>query len=217
MGAQLQCGQTSADDLLTALVAGPVRLRSALRWKHGSPQQRRSTLGGPQPDIVGMAHLIAVVFAIGFPAVNTPGYAKRHTAILKGDLALKRREYAETIAWLSGMGLASVGYFLAKDLDLSLLGLAIPGTPYFFLALGLAMPLWMAVILTSLLFGLAHVMHGVQAAVRSSLMGLLLAGLYLLGGSLLAPMVLHTAVDLSSGEAGAMAFAEVPEEPNGDQ
>ena len=69
-------------------------------------------------------------------------------------------------------------------------------------------PVWVAVIVSSVLFGLAHVMHGTQATLRSTLMGFLLAGLYLAGGSLVAPMILHTVVDLTSGEAGALAFAE---------
>ena len=51
-------------------------------------------------------------------------------------------------------------------------------------------------------------MHGSQATLRSTLMGAVLAGLYVFSGSLWASMLLHTAVDLSSGEAGKAAFAD---------
>ena len=67
-----------------------------------------------------------------------------------------------------------------------------------------------AVVVSSALFGLAHVMHGVQATVRATLMGFVLAGLYLFGGSLWASMLLHIAVDLSSGEAWAAASLDAP-------
>lgn len=76
--------------------------------------------------------------------------------------------------------------------------------------LGQALPWWAAVVASSMLFGLAHVMHGAQATLRSTAMGFVLAGLYLLGGSLVAPMILHTSVDLTSGETGALAFAAEP-------
>lgn len=72
------------------------------------------------------------------------------------------------------------------------------------------LPVWVVVVVTSVLFGLAHVMHGAQATARSTLMGFVLAGLYLLGGSLVAPMILHVAVDLTSGETGALAFGDDP-------
>lgn len=226
-----------------------------------------------------MEHVIAALFAIGFPASSTPTYAKRRAAMLAGDRSIKRREYLETIAWLSSMGLASVGYFVLSGRPLGELGLTLPTSRGGIAAVGLAVlgscllwlqlravrtdektrelareammpvreyfptraderglfrgvsfsagigeelfyrgflmwylatwfPLWAVVVLSSILFGLAHVMHGVQATLRSTVSGLVLAGLYLLGGSLLAPMILHTMVDLTSGESGAFVFRE---------
>ena len=220
-----------------------------------------------------------VLFAFGFPALTAPSYSKRRAAMLGGDRELKKREYRETIAWLTAMGVASLAFFVLTGLDLALLGAAWPSSlrggasvalaasgsailllqvravrvdpatraaarealmpvrEYFpssvdekrlfrgvsiaagigeelfyrgFLLwyLGQWLPLWAAVVVSSLLFGLAHVMHGAQATARSTLMGVVLAGLYLLGGSLVAPMILHTAVDLTSGESGASAFAD---------
>jgi membrane protease YdiL (CAAX protease family) len=65
-----------------------------------------------------------------------------------------------------------------------------------------------AVLLSSALFGIAHVMHGAQATIRSTAMGVVLAVLYLVSGSLWASILLHTAVDLSSGQTGVAAFSE---------
>jgi len=51
------------------------------------------------------------------------------------------------------------------------------------------------VLLTSLVFGLAHLYQGRTAIVSTGLMGLALAGLYLMTGSLLLPVLVHAAVD----------------------
>jgi uncharacterized protein len=51
------------------------------------------------------------------------------------------------------------------------------------------------VLLTSLVFGLAHIYQGWAGAVGASILGLVFAGLYLMTGSLLLPMVIHAAVD----------------------
>ena len=227
-------------------------------------------------------HALAVVFAIGFPLVNTPLYARRQPALRAGDAAVRRREYLETIVWLASMGLASIVVWLLTNRTLGMLGLgwetswqaitalvaALFLSALLFLQVrgvrrdpsmramarktlepvreylpttrtqirlfrGVAISagigeeiyyrgflLWYfsqfmslpwAVVMSSALFGLAHVMHGVQATVRSTVMGFALAGLYLLSGVLWASMLLHTAVDLSSGETGVAAFGSPPQ------
>jgi len=52
-----------------------------------------------------------------------------------------------------------------------------------------------AVLLTSLIFGLAHIYQGWQGAVAAGVLGLVFAGFYLMTGSLLLPIVIHAAVD----------------------
>lgn len=226
-----------------------------------------------------MDHLIAACFAVGFPALTAPSYARRRAAILRGDRALKRREYGETIAWLTTMGVASVAFFLATGLPLARLGLGWPRPAFATGATGFAvvaslllwlqlravrndpatraaarealapvreyfpsdgaerrlfvgvsfaagigeelfyrgflfwylaqwLPVWAVLVASSVAFGVAHVMHGAQATIRSTATGFVLGGLYLAGGSLLAPMILHTAIDLTSGATGAIAFAD---------
>jgi membrane protease YdiL (CAAX protease family) len=52
-----------------------------------------------------------------------------------------------------------------------------------------------AALLTSLVFGLAHIYQGWKPAVGTGLLGLALAGLYLISGSLLLPALVHAALD----------------------
>ncbi|WP_405227149.1 CPBP family intramembrane glutamic endopeptidase [Lentisalinibacter sediminis] len=61
------------------------------------------------------------------------------------------------------------------------------------------MPLTAAVLVSSLLFGLAHVYQGPAGIAKTGVMGLLLALLYLLSGSLWLPIVAHAMVDVLQG------------------
>src|SRR5579885_355701 len=51
-------------------------------------------------------------------------------------------------------------------------------------------------LLCGLFFGLAHIYQGWKGAVSAGILGLILSALYLLTGSLLAPIVVHAVVDL---------------------
>jgi len=63
-----------------------------------------------------------------------------------------------------------------------------------------------AVAASSLLFGLGHGYQGVVGIVKSGVVGALMAGMYVLTGSLLAPILVHAMIDWSSGQIAA----EVP-------
>lgn len=65
-----------------------------------------------------------------------------------------------------------------------------------------------AIAISSISFGLVHIMHGAGATVRAAITGAVLAGLYIWSGSLWAPMLLHTAIDLSSGSMGIAVYGE---------
>ncbi len=56
-----------------------------------------------------------------------------------------------------------------------------------------------AVVVSSAVFGFAHLAHGVSAALRAGGLGLLFAGLFLFSGSLWLAIVLHAFVDISAG------------------
>ncbi|WNG51106.1 CPBP family intramembrane metalloprotease [Archangium minus] len=61
---------------------------------------------------------------------------------------------------------------------------------------------WPAVILTALVFGVAHLYQGVAGVVKSAVVGLLFGALYAATDSLLWPILIHTAVDLQAGAIG---------------
>ena len=60
-------------------------------------------------------------------------------------------------------------------------------------------PLWSAVLVSTIGFGLAHAYQGAGNLLRITLVGGALAGLYLLTGSVWLPMILHAAIDLLQG------------------
>ena len=61
------------------------------------------------------------------------------------------------------------------------------------------MPLWAAVLLSSVAFGLAHSYQGVGGMLRTGLMGLLFAGLFVASGSIWLPMLFHALFDIVQG------------------
>lgn len=63
----------------------------------------------------------------------------------------------------------------------------------------LGAPFWVAAVLSSLVFGFAHVYQGPLGIPRTAAVGGMLALLYGLTGSLWAPMVLHAVMDITSG------------------
>jgi membrane protease YdiL (CAAX protease family) len=73
------------------------------------------------------------------------------------------------------------------------------------------LPTWLVVLLTSLLFGLAHTYQGRSGIVGTSLLGMVLGGFRVLLGSILPLTVWHATVDVVAGIAGQrylMARAE---------
>ena len=55
---------------------------------------------------------------------------------------------------------------------------------------------WESAVLTSLAFGMIHLYQGWKGILSTSIVGLITAGLYLLTGNLLVPMVFHASADL---------------------
>jgi len=65
-----------------------------------------------------------------------------------------------------------------------------------------------AVILSSVLFGVAHSYQGIQGGLRAGIMGLVVALSYIFSGSLWVPVFLHIVGDIYSGKLGYIAFGE---------
>ena len=72
---------------------------------------------------------------------------------------------------------------------------------YMFWYLGHMMPLWIAALVSAVLFGLAHSYQGPKNLPMVTLVGGVFAALYLLSGSLWLPMLLHAVFDAVQGKA----------------
>ena len=57
-------------------------------------------------------------------------------------------------------------------------------------------PLWVAVLASSLLFGWAHIYQGYAGVARVTVIGLVMAGVYLLSGSIWVPVAVHALADI---------------------
>jgi membrane protease YdiL (CAAX protease family) len=68
---------------------------------------------------------------------------------------------------------------------------------------------WVAVAVTSIIFGVGHAYQGVKGMVRTVFVGLQLAILYVWVGSLIPGQVLHAGADLIAGTAGALALSRL--------
>ena len=74
----------------------------------------------------------------------------------------------------------------------------------------LLMPLWAAVIVSSLAFGLAHSYQGVQGMMKTGFAGVVLALLYVGSGSIWLPILAHMLLDLLQGLAIRELYREPP-------
>jgi len=77
-----------------------------------------------------------------------------------------------------------------------------------YLMAALGVPFWVAAVLSSVVFGFAHVYQGPVGIPRTAAVGGLLALLYGLTGSLLAPIVVHAITDITSGRIGYAASTQ---------
>jgi len=65
--------------------------------------------------------------------------------------------------------------------------------------LGLVMPVWAAVVFSSIIFGLGHSYQGISGAIRTGLLGLAFGVLYVLTGSIWLPILGHILLDALQG------------------
>jgi membrane protease YdiL (CAAX protease family) len=61
------------------------------------------------------------------------------------------------------------------------------------------MPIWAAMILSSVLFGIMHAYQGLSGILRTAGLGLLMAGLFVASGNLLWAIVGHVVIDAYAG------------------
>lgn len=73
-----------------------------------------------------------------------------------------------------------------------------------------AAPVWVCVVAAAVPFGFAHAYQGAVGVTTSLFIGILLGALYVLSGSLLAPIVLHALIDLRAIPLGRLAARTAP-------
>lgn len=74
----------------------------------------------------------------------------------------------------------------------------------------LGLPFWVAALLSSVVFGVAHSYQGPAGIPRTAAVGGMLALLYGLTGALWAPMVVHAVMDITSGRIAYAVSNETP-------
>ncbi len=148
------------------------RLRSALPFAAFGPELLGGIVAGVSTSVV-----IAVILA--------QRNARRAAAPMLGDVAaLLPRNGAETL-WT---GLMAVNAGVSEEVFFRLL------LPLLLvLVFGNAVA---AFAVAGIVFGLAHIYQGWGGALATFVLGLVLAGLYLVTGSLLAPIAVHVLIDL---------------------
>lgn len=77
---------------------------------------------------------------------------------------------------------------------------------YLLHALGEYVPMYGAVLISSVLFGLPHIYQGPTHVFRTALLGLILSLIYWATGSLLVPVLLHIVVDVYGGALAYVVF-----------
>jgi membrane protease YdiL (CAAX protease family) len=86
---------------------------------------------------------------------------------------------------------------------------------YLMWCIGAFAPTWMALVLSSLAFGLGHLYQGVAGLGKTAAVGLVVGGLYLLSGSIWIPMFVHAAIDVINGKMAHSALHSASEpQPN---
>ena len=61
---------------------------------------------------------------------------------------------------------------------------------------GLQVPFFFTIVLSSILFGFAHIYQGWKGAVGTAVAGVVLAYLYVVTGSLILPIIVHILLDI---------------------
>jgi membrane protease YdiL (CAAX protease family) len=74
--------------------------------------------------------------------------------------------------------------------------------------------LWIAIAVSSVLFGMGHAYQGVKGVAVTALAGLGFASIYVVTGSLIYSMAMHAIVDINAGVLGRMVFG-TDDEMNG--
>lgn len=77
---------------------------------------------------------------------------------------------------------------------------------YMMWVVGSLVSTWLAVVVTSIAFGIGHAYQGVSGIVKTAAVGLFVGWLYILTGSIWIPMLVHAAIDVLNGRTAYAAL-----------
>jgi membrane protease YdiL (CAAX protease family) len=169
--------------LLAAWADVPLAVASAQQW--GPVDAVRGFLGTPAGVVVGLVAAVVVVAALIAPVLVLRGSLDDIPAV--GDIRALLPRVRGELKYGAGLGVQA-GLF--EEL---LFRLALPALLFGIIGNGLV-----AFVVAALVFGLLHAYQGATGILVATLLGLVFAALYVVTGSIVAPIVLHALVDLRS-------------------
>jgi membrane protease YdiL (CAAX protease family) len=147
----------------------------------------RLGLGAPRSWWLTAGLGVAIVLFLMRNALRTRPKAKRLCEKLQENLGTILPETVREQRWFA---LVSVGAGISEEL-------AFRGFLFYYIGAYVPQANTLGkVLLTSAVFGMAHFYQGWKGVLKTGIVGLVLAGFYVLTGSLLLPIVVHSMVDL---------------------
>jgi membrane protease YdiL (CAAX protease family) len=171
--------ETVAEQIVTAAVVLAI-------WRGGQIPAAALGLSAPRSWALSLAVLLPVVGALVWSSLQLRPKAEKIRKKLQNSIGALLPESKQERFWF---GAISVGAGISEEL-------AFRGFLLFYFSLYLPhLNTFEKMLLTALVFGLAHIYQGWKPAIGTGVLGLILAGLYLWSGSLLLPVLIHAAVD----------------------
>jgi membrane protease YdiL (CAAX protease family) len=168
-------------------------------------------IGLGQPDWTKFVRGLLLVLAIGVAV-----FYMRRKLMKQKDGAEQVREALQSVQWVLPRGLYQRRLWWAVSAHAGW-GEELFYRGFLFALLSSMMPIAAAAVVSTVMFGLAHVYQGVRGIVLTGILGGVFMGLYLVSGSLVVPMLAHALYDIHAGELGYWAFAgdeESKRDPN---
>ncbi len=141
-------------------------------------------------NYVALALLILIIGYILLSIYQIDKSDKNHQAI---------REQLEEIEWMLPSNIKERNYFLFGVSVSAGVCEEILFRGYLLNLFALYVPAWLAILLSSIAFGLPHIYQGLTGVIKTSLVGLIFALVYYFTDSLIYSILLHIAIDVYSG------------------
>lgn len=155
-------------------------------WRSGRIPASSLGMGAPRSWAWSMVPMLAIVGLLAWSSLRLRPKAEKIREKVKDSIGALLPESRQERSW---WGAVSVGAGISEELMYR-------GFLLYYLSTYLPQfNIPEKVLLISVAFGLAHIYQGWKGTISTGILGLILAGLYLMTGSLLLPIVVHAALD----------------------